>query len=97
MPEIVDTTEVLMERELVVYRLERSNFWQCRFKVGGVWQRASTKERDLTKAKAKAKDLMIEAEIRKRSNLPVIPASFASSQAMLLSVCSRSRLNRPGF
>ena len=76
MPEIADTTEVLMERELVVYRRERSNIWQCRFKVDGVWQRATTKERDLAKAKVKAKELMIEAEIRKRSNLPVINRKF---------------------
>ncbi|MBA5608275.1 tyrosine-type recombinase/integrase [Duganella sp. FT3S] len=76
MPEKLDTTHVLMENELIVYRRERSNIWQCRFKVDGLWQRASTKERDFKKAKAKARELMIEAEIRKRSNLPVITRRF---------------------
>lgn len=76
MPEQVDTTHVLMHRELVVYRRARSSIWQCRFKVGSVWQKASTKERNLTKAKKAAKDLMVEAEIRLRSNLPVVTRRF---------------------
>lgn len=76
MPQKSATTNILMEKELVVYRRERSNIWQCRFKVDGVWQRATTKEHDLAKAKIIAKNLMIEAEIRKRSNLPVITRKF---------------------
>ncbi len=65
-----------MERELIVYRRERSSIWQCRFKVDGIWQRASTKERDLAKAKQEAKTLMIRAEIRKHDNLPVVTRRF---------------------
>ena len=76
MPQIAATTEILLERELVLYRRERSNVWQCRYKVDGRWQRATTKERDLAKAKVKTKELMIEAEIRKRQNLPVITRKF---------------------
>ena len=67
-----------MDKTLVVYRRERSTIWQCRYKVDGVWQRGSTKERALAKAKVKAKELMIEAEIRKRSNLPVVTRKFAN-------------------
>lgn len=66
MPEKLATTHVLLENELIVYRRERSTIWQCRFKVGGFWQRASTKERKLNLAKVKAKDLMITAEIALR-------------------------------
>ena len=76
MPEISPTTEILLDRELVLYQRERSSIWQCRFKVGGVWQRATTKERDLAKAKSKAFDLKVVAEIRKRDNLPVITRKF---------------------
>lgn len=76
MPEPKETTHTLIERELIVYRRERSGIWQCRYKVDGVWQRASTKERDLQKAKARAHELRMEAEIRKRSNLPVITRKF---------------------
>jgi integrase len=76
MPVKIATTHVLLENELIVYRRERSSIWQCRFKVGGFWQRASTKERKLNLAKVKAKELMITAEIRKRENLPVITRRF---------------------
>jgi integrase len=76
MPEQKETTHSIMPNELVVYRRERSSIWQCRFKVDGVWQRASTKERDLKLAKKKARELMIEAEIRKRSNIPVVTRRF---------------------
>ena len=76
MPEQKETTHTLIERQLIVYRRERSGIWQCRFKVDDVWQRASTKERDLKKAKARAFELRMEAEIRKRSNLPVITRKF---------------------
>jgi hypothetical protein len=76
MPEKAATTHVLMSNELVLYQRERSNVWQCRYKVDGVWQRATTKQRDLGKAKARAKELMLEAEIRRRSNLPFITRKF---------------------
>jgi hypothetical protein len=65
-----------MDNELVLYRREHSKVWQCRFKVDGTWQRATTKQHDIAKAKVKAKELMIEAEIRKRSNLPIITRKF---------------------
>jgi integrase len=70
------TTHILMDRELVLYQRERSSVWQCRFKVGNKWQRASTKETDIRQAKAAAKRLMIEAEIRLKSDLPVITRRF---------------------
>ena len=76
MPEPKETTYTLIERALIVYRRERSGIWQCRYKVDGIWQRASTKERDLKRAKARAHELRMEAEIRRRSNLPVITRKF---------------------
>lgn len=76
MPKKAATTHVLMSNELVIYQRENSSVWQCRYKVDGVWQRATTKLRDLAKARAKAKELMLEAEIRRRSNLPFITRKF---------------------
>jgi integrase len=72
----LETTHVVSENEIVVYRRERSEIWQCRYKVDGVWQRASTKERKLKDAKEVAKTLRIRAEIRKHDNLPVITRRF---------------------
>lgn len=76
MPEQKETTHTLLANQLVIYRRERSSIWQCRYKVDGVWQRASTKEREFAKAKEKAQRLIIEAEIRKRSNIPVVTRRF---------------------
>ena len=76
MAQQADTTVVLLEHELVIYRREHSDIWQCRYKVSGKWQRTSTKEYDINKARTKAKELMVEAEIRKRSNMPVITRRF---------------------
>jgi integrase len=77
MPERVETTHVMMERKLVLYqRGDRSSVWQCRYKVDGQWHRATTKEYDLGPAKARAERLMIEAEIRKHANLPVVTRKF---------------------
>ena len=76
MAEQLETTHTLMAGTLLVYQRERSAIWQCRFKVDGVWQRASTKERDLKRAKEAAKKLLITAEIRKEQNLPVLTRRF---------------------
>ena len=70
------TTHVLMHRELVLYKTPRSEVWQCRYKVDHRWLRSTTKEYDQDKARTKAKELMIEAEIRRRSNLPVVTRRF---------------------
>jgi integrase len=50
--------------------------WQCRFKLEGQWQRATTKHYDLRQASDKALELRVEAEIRRRSNLPFISRNF---------------------
>ena len=76
MADKIKSTHVLIDRALIVYRRERSDVWQCRYKVDGKWQRTSTHERDLEAAKVKAHELRMEAEIRKRQNLPVITRKF---------------------
>ena len=72
MPEQKETTHTLIERELILYRRERSAIWQCRYKIDGQWLRETTKERDLAKAKKKAHEIRMKAEIRKSENLPVV-------------------------
>lgn len=76
MADKIDTTHELMPRRLILYQRERSSVWQCRFKVDGVWQRKSTKEQDFDAAADVAHKLLIEAEVRKQSNLPVVTRKF---------------------
>jgi|FLOH01.1.fsa_nt_gi hypothetical protein len=78
MPQKSSTTHTLMGNMLVVYQRERSKVWQCRFKVGGSWQRASTREEELKDAIAQAKDLLYAAVARKRDNVPVVTRKFRS-------------------
>jgi integrase len=96
MADKLETTHTLMENELIVYRRERSSIWQCRFKVDGVWQRASTKERDLKKAKAIAKEFMIRAEIRKHDNLPVITRKFRDVAKLAIQRMEQKLANKQG-
>jgi integrase len=76
MPQQIQTTHQIMHRSLVLYRRGNSQIWQCRYKVAGIWQRATTKEYKLSRAEERAKELLIEAEIRNRSNLPVVTRRF---------------------
>lgn len=96
MAEKLDTTTVLLERALIIYRRERSDIWQCRYKVDGKWQRASTKERDLAKAKVAADALRITAEIRKRDNLPVITRKLRDIAKLAIARMNDEKANGVG-
>lgn len=76
MPEQKESTHTLIERELILYRRQRSAIWQCRYKIDEQWLRETTKERDLAKAKKKAHEIRMKAEIRKSENLPVVTRKF---------------------
>ena len=72
----LETTITLLEHQLIVYKRENNGVWQCRYKVDGKWQRNTTKAYELEQAKVVAKEMLIEAEIRKRKNLPAITRRF---------------------
>ena len=76
MPEKVETTNVILPRELIVYQRGDSDVWQCRLKVDNKWMARTTKERDLNKAIDRAKRMLFEAQLRKESNLPVVTKKF---------------------
>lgn len=76
MSEKKDTTHILVPNSLVVFARPRSNVWQCRYQVGGKWQRQSTNERNLDEAKRVAHDLLIEANVRKKLNAAPITRLF---------------------
>lgn len=76
MPQKVETTHVILPRELIVYQRDDSDVWQCRLKVDNKWMARTTKERDLARAIERAKRLLFEAQLRKESNLPVVTRKF---------------------
>jgi len=71
-----ETTHQLIHRNLTLYQREHSQVWQCRYKVANKWLRATTKETKFDLAVNKAKELLIEAEIRHRSGIPVVTKKF---------------------
>lgn len=80
----------------MLYRRERSGVWQCRYKAGGVWQRATTKERDIKAATEQAKRLMIKAEIRIEQNLPVVTRRFKDVAKLALQRLEDEQKNGTG-
>ena len=85
MTEKKETTHVLVPHSLVLFIRPRSSVWQCRYQVDGIWQRESTQERDLDKAKAVAHDLLVEANVRKKLKAAPITRAFKdiAKQAIL--------------
>jgi len=71
-----ETTHQLIHRNLTLYQREHSQVWQCRYKVANKWLRATTKETKFNLAVTRAKELLIEAEIRHRSGIPVVTKRF---------------------
>ena len=67
---------MLIARQLLIAQRERSSIWQCRCSIDGRWQRTNTGERDLEKAKLKAHELLMEANVRKRMNVAPITRCF---------------------
>jgi hypothetical protein len=90
------TTHTVIPRQLIVYQRERSDIWQCRFKVDGQWQRASTQCAQLQPAIRRANELLIEAEIRKRSNLPVITRKFRDVAGLAIKRMETELANNAG-
>ena len=72
MREKKETTHILIERQLRIYQRERSAVWQCAFNVDGRWQRTSTNERDLAKARKKAHEILVQANVKKELNVAPI-------------------------
>jgi integrase len=72
----IATTHTLIEHKLVIYKRERSAVWQCRFSVDGRWQRTTTHLRNLAEAKARAHELLIEANVKKKMNVAPITRAF---------------------
>ena len=76
MPAQVETTHEILPRELIVYRRENSNIWQCRYKVENTWVRCSTKQSDLNEATETAREFLYDAKARARNGLPVASRKF---------------------
>ena len=55
-----ENTHQLIRHSLTLFQREHSAVWQCRYKVGNKWVRATTKETKYELAVDKAKELLIK-------------------------------------
>lgn len=97
MPKPVDTTHVILENELIVYRRSHSKLWQCRFQVDKQWQRKSTGEKDLKKAKEKAKEFLYDAQALKRIGHPVVTRKFRDMAKLAVKRLEEEAANNRGL
>ncbi len=66
----------ILEGDAILYRREGTPCWQVRFKVYGRWLRASTKQKQLDKAKKSAVQIVTKAWHRQEDGLPVVSKRF---------------------
>ena len=67
-----------MEGKAILYQRVGTPHWQVRYKANGKWLRATTKQADLTDAKAAAVELVMNAWYRAKNDLPVLTKRFKS-------------------
>jgi integrase len=80
-----------MQRSLVLYKRRNSAIWQCRYKVAGIWQRASTKHYKLGAAKEAARELLYQAIGREQQNLPVVSRRFSHVAKVVLAQLKKAK------
>jgi len=93
MREKSENTHILIERQLRIYQRELSAVWQCAFNVDGRWQRTSTNERGLAKAKKPAHDILVKANVKKELN--IAPTVVSPVKPTFLKCCFLPLLGSP--
>jgi integrase len=76
MPQKADHTHHILEGKAILYQRSGTPHWQVRYKVGGKWLRATTKQEKLNDAKSAAVELITNAWFREKNDLPVINKRF---------------------
>jgi integrase len=84
MPKLHPSTVVMLDGDLRLFKRDRSRVWQATFKMDGRWVRVSTKCKQVDDAKAAARKLYIEYEVRRKNGLPVVSKRFASVAAICI-------------
>ena len=69
MAKLSPTTETVLDGDVRLTRRGGSSAWQAAFKIGDRWVRVTTKCRQLTEAKAAAKELYMEYRFKAKHGL----------------------------
>jgi len=78
MPKKSPDTVHILEGEATLYRREGSPYWSVRYKAYNNWERATTKQISLKKAKARAVEIVIDSRYREKNKLPAVSKRFSA-------------------
>ena len=79
MAQLNDKSIHIRDGQATLYKRERSNLWQVRYKVKGYgWRRTSLKTADLNEAKEKAYELVDEVSFLQRKGFSLATVTFSS-------------------
>ena len=84
-PQKSDDTVHILEGKATLFKRALTPHWHVRYKAHGKWLRTTTHSEDLTEAKSKAVDLVMNAWFREKNNLPVISKRFATVAKLAIS------------
>ena len=84
MAKLDPTTPTVLDGDVRLFKRPNSKAWQATFKIDGRWVRVTTKCRQLSEAKTKARELYLEYKVRQKNGLPVVSKRFADVAAVCI-------------
>jgi integrase len=72
MPQKSENTVHILEGQATLFQRPTSPVWHVRYKAHGKWERQTTKCEDLSAAKQKATDIVVDARFKEKHSLPIV-------------------------
>jgi hypothetical protein len=72
MPQKSENTVHILEGQATLFQRHTSPIWHVRYKAHGRWERQTTKCEDLSAAKQKATDIVVDARFKEKHSLPIV-------------------------
>jgi integrase len=72
MPQKSENTVHILEGQATLFQRPTSPVWHVRYKAHGKWERQTTKCEELTAAKQKATDIVVDARFKEKNSLPIL-------------------------
>ncbi len=66
----------ILDGNVTLTKRNRSSAWQARYKIGFDWIRATTKEKEIERAKKVAENIYLRARFREAEGLPIVSKRF---------------------
>lgn len=76
MAQLSDSSIQILDGTVTLTKRNHSSAWQARYKIGNKWLRATTKQKELERAKKVAQDIYLRARFREDEGLPIVTKRF---------------------